>query len=248
MNENPYKVDLLAFGAHPDDIEICCAGAIAKFAKEGKKIAVIDLTTGQLGTRGKPEIRLQEAETARNILGVDFRENLFMMDGDIQINQENLLKVITILRKYRPEIVLMHPPYERHPDHEDSNRLIRTAMFKSGLQKIETIYDGKPQERFRIRKMFCYMQAYEFHRKPDFYVDISDTFAIKMASIKAHSSQVHIKGVTPESEPVTRLNRPEFLEEIEARALYFGTLIGTRYAEAFLAVEPLGISSLSKML
>ena len=246
--ENRFKVDVLAFGAHPDDIVICCGGTIAKLSDEGKLTCIIDLNSGQIGTRGNSEIRLKEAEIAKDVLGVTFRENLDLMDGDIHIDDYSINKVIYVLRKYRPEIVLLHPPYERHPDHEITHKLVRTAMFKAGLQKIETKSEGKQQERFRIRKMFSYMQSYEFPRKPDFYVDISETFERKMESIKVYASQVYLKGITPDSEPKTRLNRPEFLEEIEARALYFGSLIGVRYAEAFLAVESVGISSISKLL
>ncbi len=248
MDENKYKVDVLAFGAHPDDIEICCGGCLAKLASEGKRTAIVDLTTGQMGTRGTPEIRLEEAEKAKEILGAAFRENLGMQDGNIEISNRTLLKVISVLRKYRPEIVLMHPPFERHPDHENTHKLIRTAMFKAGLKKIETEFEGRPQGRYRIRKMYSYMQSYEFPGKPDFYVDVSDFFDKKMDSIKAYASQVYIKGITPDSEPVTRLNRPEFLEEIEARSIHFGNLIGVRHAESFLSVEPVGLSSLSKLL
>ncbi|MFA6570766.1 MAG: bacillithiol biosynthesis deacetylase BshB1 [Bacteroidota bacterium] len=243
-----YEVDVLAMGAHPDDVELSAGGTVAKLVKEGKKVAVVDFTAGELGTRGDESTRLKEAANAAQILGVQRRENLYLPDGFLKENDDTVLKVITILRKYRPKIVLMNPPFERHPDHETAHRIIRTAMFKSGLRKIETEFESEKQEPWRIRKMFAYMQSYGFPRNPDFYIDITDTFATKMEAIRAYISQVNVPGVSDPSGPVTRLSRPEFLEELEARAIYFGTHVGFRYAEAFYAVEPLGLGSISVLM
>jgi N-acetylglucosamine malate deacetylase 1 len=242
------ETDAMFIGAHPDDVEICSGGAIAKLVKEGRYVTIADLTAGEMGTRGTPEERLEEAKKAAKILGVEERINLGMPDGNIELSQENILKIIRILRLYRPKIIVFHPPFERHPDHEDAHKLIRTAMFKSGLIKIETEYKGIKQDRFRIRKMFCYMQSYQFPEKPDFYVDISETIEQKMESIKAYRTQVFIPGESdPDSIP-TRLYRPEFLDEIESRAKYFGSLTGVRYAEAFMSIEPVGLNSLSALI
>ncbi|MCX7736522.1 MAG: bacillithiol biosynthesis deacetylase BshB1 [Candidatus Kapabacteria bacterium] len=246
MNDiNKFQVDVLAIGAHPDDIELACGGTVAKFTEEGYSVAIVDCTNGELGSRGNAEIRAIEAKNGAEILGVKFRENLGLPDGKLTVNDESVEKMIVMIRKYRPKIVLVNPPYERHPDHEASHFILRKAMFKSGLIKVETEYDGVPQTPLRIRKMFCYMQSYEFPRKPDFYVDITSTFEKKMNAIKAYTSQVWVPGLSDPNGPVTRLSRPEFLEELEARAIYFGTQIGVRFAEAFYSIEPLGFKNLS---
>ncbi|MBM2813867.1 MAG: LmbE family protein [Ignavibacteria bacterium] len=242
------KVDVLAIGAHPDDIELSCGGTIAKLTDEGKSVAIVDCTRGESGTRGTPEIRLDEAKKAAEILGVKYRVNLGMEDGNIEVNKKNILEIIKTIRIFRPSAVLFHPPYERHPDHEAVHKLVRTGMFKSGLRKIVTEYNGIQLEPHRIRKMFCYMQSYTFPNNPDFYVDVSSTHEKKMGAIKAYTSQVFVEGVSRTDEPVTRLSRPEFIDELEARALYFGSLIGVKYAEVFSSVEPIGLRSLSVLL
>jgi len=244
MNE----IDVLAFGAHPDDIELGCGGAIAKLVSEGKTVAAVDLTGGELGTRGSSEIRLGEAEDAARRLGLTARVNLGIEDGGVAVTKDNELKVIRMLRHFRPSIVLMHPPFERHPDHEAGHRLIRSAMFKSGLRRIETEFDGERQEPYRIRKMYCYMQAYDFQTKPDFYVDISGFFEAKLNAVQAYVSQVYVEGKSKVNGPATRLSRPEFLVELEARARYFGSLLGVEHAEAFLSVEPLLLNSLTSIM
>lgn len=242
---NEFQVDVLAIAAHPDDVELACGGTIAKFTEEGFSVAIVDCTNGELGSRGTPEIRAIESKKGAEILGVKFRENLGLPDGKLTVDDESIEKMIVIIRKYRPKIVFVNPPYERHPDHEASHFILRKAMFKSGLIKVETMYEGKVQPPLRIRKMFCYMQSYEFPRKPDFYVDITSTFEKKMNAIKAYSSQVWVPGLSDPNGPVTRLSRPEFLEELEARAIYFGTQIGVRFAEAFYSIEPLGFKNVS---
>lgn len=248
MVQNEYGVDLLAFGSHPDDVEIACGGSIIKLTREGCKVAVVDLTRGEMGTRGTPEIRLQEAEQAKSILGATYRENLGLEDACLEPNRESIQKTVEVIRKYRPQIVLMSPEFERHPDHEALHKIVRRAMFLSGLRRFETQCDGIRQEPWRIRKMYCYMQSYPFSQNPDFFVDISDVWGKKIEAIKCYNSQVYVEGKSNVYEPQTLLSRPEFLEELESRARYFGSIVGFRYAEAFTSVEPIGIPSLSKLL
>lgn len=246
-DKSHFEVDVLAIGAHPDDIELACGGTVAKFTGEGFSVAILDCTNGEMGSRGNAEIRVKEAQKGAKILGVKVRENLGLPDGKLTVNDESIEKMIVMLRKYRPKIVLINPPFERHPDHEASHYILRKAMFKSGLIKVETHYEGVPQKPLRIRKMFCYMQSYEFPRKPDFYIDITSTFKTKMNAIKAFTSQVWVPGISNPDGPVTRLSRPEFLEELEARAIYFGTQIGVRYAEAFYSIEPIGFKNVASL-
>lgn len=248
--KNPFQTDIdaLVIGAHPDDAELCCGGAIAKMTKQGKRVVLVDCTRGEMGTRGTPELREEEAKSAGDILKVEDRICLDMNDGYIDINKENLFKIIRIIRKYRPKIILTHPAFERHPDHEATNRLVRNALFKSGLKKIETEFDGVLQDVFRTRKIYSFMQSYQFERKPDFYIDISDVHDIKMRAIEAFSSQVYVPGNDTSDYPKTRLSSPEFMQELTARARYFGGLIGCEYAEAYLTVEPLALDSFSDLM
>lgn len=243
-----YEVDVLAFAAHPDDVELAAGGTVAKLTAEGKKVAIVDFTKGEMGTRGTPEIRIKESQDAANILGVDFRENLGLPDCNLKLNDESNYLVVSAIRKYKPKIVLMNSVFERHPDHQAVAEIVRDSMFKSGLRKFVTEMDGQPQEIHRIRKMFCYQQSYDFPFGTIFYTDISNTFHIKMQSIKAYVSQVWVEGKSDPNGPVTRLSRPEFIEELEAKAITYGTKAGFRYAEAFFPIEPLAVSSLSNLL
>ena len=245
--ENLTNIDCLVIGAHPDDAELCVGGTIAKLTKEGRTVVLVDCTRGEKGTRGNPEIREIEAQNAAKLLGVALRINLEMKDGFIEHNYENLYKIVSVIRRFRPKIILTHPWFERHPDHEAVHKLFRDALFKSGLKKFETEFEGKIQEVYRTRRIYCYNQAYQFPKLPDFFVDISDVHDLKIDAIKAFSSQVFVPGQY-ENEPPTRLASPEFMEELYARARYFGGLIGVKYAEAFLTLEPLGVSSVSKFL
>jgi bacillithiol biosynthesis deacetylase BshB1 len=243
----PGNYDCMVIGAHPDDAELCCGGTIAKLTKEGKKVVLVDLTRGEMGTRGNSEIREHEAEEAAKILGVNDRINLDMRDGFIRTDEESIYKIVSVIRKFRPKMILMHPWFERHPDHENTHRLVRDSLFKIGLRRFETYDDGKLQDIYRTRRIFCYMQAYQFPKPADFFVDISDVHNIKMDAIRAFSSQVFVPGQY-ENEPLTRLSTPEFMEELEARARYFGGLNGIKYAEGFLSIEPIIMDSLSKLL
>ncbi|MCS6966306.1 MAG: bacillithiol biosynthesis deacetylase BshB1 [Candidatus Kapabacteria bacterium] len=236
-------VDVLAVGAHPDDVEMSCGGTLIKLVREGWRVVIVDCTRGELGSRGTVEVRAREAAQAAAIIGAVARENLGLPDGHIAPTPEAIEALARLLRHYRPRIVLFPPPFERHPDHEQVHRLVRTTWFHGGLAKLVTYgMDGQPQQPYRPPLLFCYMQAYEF--QPTFYVDISDVYAEKVRAVQAHASQVYVPGVSPEGEPETVLSRPEFWELLELRARYFGSRIGVRYAEAFLALTPLGIPTM----
>jgi N-acetylglucosamine malate deacetylase 1 len=233
------KLDVLAIGAHPDDIELSCGGTVAKLKKQGKRVGIADLTEGELGTRGSRELRAQEAGNAARILGVDFRINLHMADGNIELSPENRLRVIELIRTYRPEILLFPHWLERHPDHEQAHRLCREAWFYAGLEKIVSTVDGTPQEPFRPRSYFHYMQAYEFI--PSFIVDISEEYEQRMQSVAAFASQFH----NPNSrDRETFLSSPEFLKMMQARFEYYGDRIGTTYGEPFFSVNLVGVTDL----
>ncbi len=246
--DNPYKVDVLAFGAHPDDIEIGCGGTLINLVSEGYSVAIVDFTRGEMGTRGTPEIRMKESELARDVIGAKFRENLGLEDGNLNISEFSIRKTVEVLRKYQPQAVLFSPKFERHPDHEALHRIVRKAMFLSGLLRYETFMDGERQPPWRIRRMYCYMQFYPFKQLPDFVVDISNVWERKLEAIRCYTSQVFVEGKNNPKEPETLLSRPEFFLDLEARARYLGSLIGVPYGEAFQSVEPIGIISISKLL
>ncbi len=240
------QTDVLVVAAHPDDAELSCGGTILQLTKTGKNVVIADCTKGELGSRGTIELRALEAARASEILGVSSRINLGMEDGNIELSKENIRKIIVAIRQFRPKIILFNPPNERHPDHENVHQLVRAAVFQSGLIKIETKHDGILQIPHRPEKLFSYMQTYEF--QPSFYIDISSTFMQKMDAIRAYSSQVFVPGDHDHQAPQTFISKPAFMEMIEARARYFGALIGVEYAEAFLALEPVGLPSLNHWL
>jgi bacillithiol biosynthesis deacetylase BshB1 len=230
------NIDVLAIGAHPDDIELSCGGIVAKLVRQGYKVAMADLTRGELGTRGTKEIREREAAEAMKVLGVSERRNLHIPDGNIEKSHANLLKVITLIREVRPNVLLIPHSTERHPDHVHTHILCKEAWFYSGLEKIKTALNGKAQTPYRPHHYFEFMQWYEF--SPSFIVDITDTWTIKQAAIKAHASQFH----NPSSkEPETKLSQPEFLEMVEVRARYYGERIGVRYGEPLYSWAPIGV-------
>jgi bacillithiol biosynthesis deacetylase BshB1 len=231
------NVDVLAIGAHPDDIELACGGTVAKLVQQGHKVSLCDLTQGELGTRGTREIRTEEAQKAAKILGVETRRNLQIPDGNIEVNKSNLLKIITLIRELKPSLLIIPYGVERHPDHVHTSELCREAWYYSGLEKIKTKLRGKTQERHRPHHYFEFMQWLEF--EPAFIVDISDTFDLKMKSVRAHASQFY----NPESkESETKLSRPDFLEIIETRCRYFGSKIGVKHGEPFMSKWSLGIN------
>lgn len=231
------KLDVLAIGAHPDDIELACGGTLIKLVKLGRKVGVLDLTKGELGTRGTQDIREGEAMEARKILGVEVRENLRIKDGSIEINQANKLQLVQFIRKYRPDILLIPHWLERHPDHEHAHHLCREAWFYSGLEKIETRENGVLQEPYRPRSYFHFMQAYEFI--PSFIVDISDEFEQRMDAVRAFKSQFYDPH---NNERETFLSTPEFMEMLRTRFEYFGDRIGRKYGEPFFSVNMIGIA------
>lgn len=235
---NPYKVDILAIGAHPDDVELGCGGTLAKLIGEGKKIAIVDLTQGELGTRGTTETRYEEAQKAKEILGVHFRENAKIQDGFIENTQENIQKVIQIIRKYQPEIVLSNAIEDRHPDHAKAQKLVSEGCFLSGLIKIETLFDGNSQTAWRPKQIFNYIQWKEI--PPHFVVDISEVMDIKRKACLAYATQFY----NPDSkEPQTPIATKDFLESITYRAQNLGRLAGCSYAEGFTTEKILGLKN-----
>lgn len=228
------KLDVLAIGAHPDDIDLSCGGTVIKLGRQGYKVGIIDLSEGELGTRGSRELRLEEAENARSILGAVVRDNLRIPDGNIENNPENRLRLIRMIRRYRPEILLIPHMTDRHPDHEHAHTLSREAWFYSGLQKISTDDGGASQEPWRPRAYYHFMQWYEF--EPSFIVDISDEYERRMEAVRAFRSQFF----DPESnERSTILSTPEFMEMLRTRMENYGDRIGKRYGEPFFSPSPL---------
>ena len=232
------KLDILVFGAHPDDVELSCSGTILAEIAKGKKVGIVDLTQGELGTRGTSEKRKQEALDAASIMKIDIRENLEMADGFFMNDETHQRKIIASLRKYQPEIVLCNAPADRHPDHGRAADLVYTAAFLSGLRKIETKENSSLQKAWRPRYVFNYIQDRYFH--PDFVIDITDVFEKKIEAIKAYKTQFF----NPElKEPETYISSPEFLESIIYRAKMFGKLLGVKYAEGFISKKMIGFSS-----
>jgi bacillithiol biosynthesis deacetylase BshB1 len=237
------NLDLLVIGAHPDDIELTCGGTIAKLTRQGKKVGFIDLTEGEMGTRGSAKIRAKEANEAAKILGVALRENLRIPDGHIENSPENRGKLIRKIREYRPKILLFPYSFDRHPDHEQAHLLCRHAWFYSGLEKLETHHDGSKQEPFRPHAWLSFMQWYEF--EPSFIVDVSESYETRMKAVRAYKSQFF----DPQSqERDTILSRPEFLEMIETRLEYYGDRIGRKYGEPFYSPNSIGIQDFSAVI
>ncbi len=240
------KLDILAIGVHPDDVELCCAGALVKEVEAGKKVGIVDLTQGELGTRGTVETRYNEAANAAQIMGMLVRENLKMRDGFFKNDEEHQLKLIKVLRKYKPDIVFGNVLQDRHPDHGRAGHLIKDACFLSGLAKIETFNDdGTGQEKWRPRYFFQYMQ--DWYHEPDLLIDISGVIDIKMKAIEAYTTQFH----TDQSEtggPVTYISTPEFKESILARMRMFGKRIGVKYAEGFMSEKQIGLENFNSLI
>lgn len=237
------KLDVLAFAAHPDDVELACSGTMAKLKAQGKKTGIIDLTRGELGTRGTAEIRDQEAAASAKILGLDVRENLRFRDGFFVNDEAHQIPVIQMLRKYQPEIILINAPFDRHPDHGKGSSLVRDAAFLSGLRRISTTLDGEEQQPWRPQKVFKYIQ--DFYIDPSFVVDISDHWETKMASIRAFASQFH----DPSSEePTTYISSPKFLRYVESRAMEFGHRIRAEYGEGFISETPVKVDDMFTLI
>jgi N-acetylglucosamine malate deacetylase 1 len=228
------KLDVLAFSAHPDDIELAAAGTLIKLIKQGYKVGIADMTRGELGTRGTREIRQAEAQEAADIMGASARECLDIPDGGVTVTRENHLKAIRLLRKYRPSIVFTHYWRARHADHMATSTIVTEACYLSGLAKIDT-----GQQRFRPKRILYHQILYDV--VPSFVVDVSAEIEQKWKVVRAHKSQFY----DPESkEPETLLSVPTFLEMIETRMRYWGSLIGVSHAEPFLTTEPFAIPDL----
>ena len=222
------KVDILAIGAHPDDVELGCGGTLAKLILEGKKAAIVDLTQGELGTRGTNITRAQEAASASEILGISARENLKMKDGFILNSEEYQIQIVKMIRKYQPEIVLANAIDDRHPDHAKAAKLVSDACFLSGLVKIETELDGENQKQWRPKQVFHYIQWKNI--TPDFVIDISNFMEKKIEACLAYKTQFY----DPDSkEPMTPIATKDFLESLTYRAQDLGRLSGVEFAEGF---------------
>jgi bacillithiol biosynthesis deacetylase BshB1 len=236
------KIQVLAVAVHPDDVELCCSGTLMMEKLQGKTTGVIDLTRGELGTRGTPELRLQEAETAARIMQLDVRENLGMADGFFQNNEENQRKLIRAIRQYQPEIVLASALADRHPDHGRAGKLISESCFLSGLRKISTLDEaGKEQAHWRPKYVFHFIQD-RFYQ-PSFVYDISAVIDRKMAAIQAYGSQFH-SDTYNKLEPQTYISGPEFLGAVTGRSQMLGKMIGVNHAEGFISEKMIGVSSL----
>ena len=239
------KLDILAIGVHPDDVELGCSGVLINEIKRGKSTGIVDLTEGELGTRGSVETRYAEAAVAAHIIGVNIRENLKMRDGFFRNDEEHQLRLIRAIRKYQPEIVIGNILDDRHPDHGRAGHLIADACFLSGLAKVTTVDEqGKTQGKWRPKYVLHYLQ--DWYHEPDLLVDISDVFEQRMESIKAYSTQF---SATDNSDgPQTYISTPDFLDSVIARARMFGKRIGVKYAEGFITEKKIGISSLDALV
>jgi len=237
------KLDILVFGAHPDDIELSCGATIAKEISLGKKVGMVDLTRGELGTRGSAELRDQEAADAARVLGVDIRENLRFRDGFFVNDEAHQLEVIKMIRKYRPDIVICNAVDDRHIDHGKGSKLVSDSCFLSGLMKIETAIEGEEQDAWRPKLVYHYIQWKNL--VPDFVVDVTGFMDKKVDSLMAYKSQFYDPNST---EPVTPIATKNFKESIHYRAADLGRLINTEYAEGFTVERYLAVNSLGDLI
>ena len=236
------KLDILAFGAHPDDVELGCGGTLAKEISNGKKVGIIDLTAGELGTRGSAEIRTLEANKASKILGLNTRENLNFKDGFFKNNENHQIKVIQVIRKYQPEIILCNALDDRHIDHPKASKLVTDSSFLSGLVKIDTSLNGEKQQPWRPKSVYHYIQWKNL--SPDFVVDVSGFIEKKISAINAYKSQFYN---SESNEPETLISKKNFIDNVINRSADLGRLIGVDYAEGFNTQRLLGVSSLNDL-
>lgn len=232
------KVDILAFGAHPDDVELSAAATLLKHIQQGKKVALVDLTEGELGSRGTIETRYEEAKAASKILGIEDRVNLKMADGFFEHSQENLMKIVEQIRRFKPEIVLANAVEDRHPDHGKASKLVADACFLAGLLKIKTNLNGEDQLPHRPKMVFHYIQ--DRYIKPDFVVDVTGFEEQKFESIRAYKTQFFDPNST---EPQTPISGKDFFEFLRGRMSEFGRSIGVQYAEGFTVERIAGVDS-----
>jgi len=237
------KLDILAFAAHPDDVELSCAATLHKAVKSGKKAGVVDFTRGELGTRGTPETRMEEAKAAAQILGLSVRENLGFRDGFFKVDEEHQKEVIRMIRRYQPEIVLANAMDDRHSDHGRASFLTKESCFLSGLAKVETFDHGEMQEPWRPKVVYHYIQSIPL--EPDFIVDVSEEWEVKMNAVKAFKTQFF----DPDSaEPQTYISNPRFMEMINSRGIHYGHEIGVQFGEGFTVERKLGVDDITRLL
>lgn len=237
------KLHLLAIAAHPDDVELGCAGTLIKHARIGQAVGIVDLTEGELGTRGTVQDRYAEAAAAAGIMGVRVRHNARMADGFFRNDEEHQRSLIRYIRLHQPDIVIANALSDRHPDHGRGGRLIADACFLAGLRKVETEWEGKAQQAWRPKRVFHMIQDRQL--EPTFIVDISDAFDTKLEAIKAYKSQFH----NPDSdEPMTYIASQSFLKQIEYRDALMGKKIGTKYGEGFISENIVGVSDLDRLV
>lgn len=236
------KVDILAVGAHPDDVELSAGGTIIKSIQQGKKVAIVDLTEGELGSRGSVKSRYEEAANAAKILGVDYRKNIRLADGFFMEDRGSLLRLISMIRHYQPEIVLANAVHDRHPDHGRGSDFISRACFLAGLLKIETSHDSETQEKWRPKAVYHYIQ--DRYIEPDIVVDISAQKEQKMKAILAYETQFYKK----DSEgPKTPISGKDFIDFLEARMRQMGRNIGVEFGEGFTVERPIGVDDLTSL-
>lgn len=237
------KLDILAIGVHPDDVELGCSGTLMKHIDKGYKVGILDLTKGEMGTRGTVADRMKEVAASSKIMGIHVRENLGFRDGFFKNDEKHQLELIKVIRRYKPTIIISNAKYDRHPYHGRSAELTREAWFLAGLRKIDTKDGGKKQEAYRPKAVYHYIQA--IHAEPQLVVDITDYYERKLKAIHAFKSQFY----DPKSkEPKTFISSPEFLKFVEARAIHFGVPIGVKYAEAFTVNRIPGVDDLVGLL
>jgi N-acetylglucosamine malate deacetylase 1 len=240
------KLDILAIGVHPDDVELGCSGTLINEIKLGKKVGIVDLTQGELGTRGTIETRYKEAANASMLMGVHVRENLKMRDGFFKNDEEHQLKLIAAIRKYQPSIVIGNVLHDRHPDHGRAGHLIADCCFLAGLAKIETDDEnGNGQQRWRPSYVLHYIQ--DWYHEPDILIDISDAFEQRMKAIEAYTTQFHTSG-GDKGGAQTYISTPDFLDSVIARARMLGKRIGVKYAEGFISEKKIGIHNLDALI
>lgn len=238
------KLDILAIGSHPDDVELGCSGTLINEIKRGKKVGIIDLTQGELGTRGTIETRYQEAADSAKIMGVAVRENLKMRDGFFRNDEAHQMQLIKVIRQYQPEIVIGNILEDRHPDHGRAGWLIYDACFFSGLRQIKTVSDnGEEQEKWRPKMLLHYIQD-RFY-EPDIIIDVSDVWEQRMETVKAFRTQFLPDG---SNDPQTYISSPEFMEALTARARSLGKRIGVKYGEGFVSKKNIGLRDLDSLI
>jgi bacillithiol biosynthesis deacetylase BshB1 len=237
------KINILAIAAHPDDVELGCAGILLVHKQKGDTVGIVDLTEGELGTRGTAETRKAEAEAAGEVLGLDARENLGLPDGFFENRREHQMAVVRAIRKYRPEIVLTNAPEDRHPDHGRASQLVYDSCFLAGLIKIETELDGEAQQAWRPRQIFYFIQ--DRYLDPDFIVDISAVMEQKKSAIRCFKTQF----LAPESDKVqTYISTPAFFDSVVNRNAMWGRMIGVEFGEGLIASKKIGVRNLDDLI